>query len=548
MRKSLRRGLLAYALAPGAVPLATFFRSALIEPLAGGKLENAAAYGTASTGTSYVICSGFSRLVPSKRAEPASVESVLICVLWPFKRNPKSCTLSSMPKTFAIVNLGCAKNEVDAEGMAQVLRGAGYLPTGDADGATVVIVNTCGFIQAATDESVGELARLARRKRPGQLLVAAGCLAQKWADKLAAQLPEVDAVLGTRRWGEIADLLAEAERGLRPCWTGAGSAAPRVRRLAHGASAYLKIADGCSVGCAFCVIPSLKGPYRSRPRAEVIAEAAELAAQGVKELVLIAQDTTFYGRDRGEQDGLVHLVEGILAAAPTAPWLRLMYAYPTHLDAELLRLMAGEPRLLPYVDLPLQHAHPDVLRRMRRPAADPRKLVARLRAAVPGVVLRSTFIVGFPGETDDEFAALLRFLEEARLERVGVFAYSREEGTPAAALPDQVPDNVKQRRVDEAMRLQQRLSHELNRGQVGRVLDVLVEGTAPLAARSVRPGSGRARRRREVLTCGRSYRDAPEVDGLVLFRGQASPGEIVPVRITEALPYDLVGERARTET
>ena len=440
-----------------------------------------------------------------------------------------------MPKTYAISTLGCAKNTVDSEGIAHLLRAAGYLPAGRPDMADVVVVNTCGFIKAATDESLAEIARLARAKRQGQLLVAAGCLAERLGNALREDLPAVDAVLGTRRWGEVASLIEEAGGGSRPCWTGEGKPEPQVRRLARQASAYLKVADGCSAGCSFCSIPLIKGPYRSRPREQIVAEAADLAAQGVKEIVLVAQDTTAYGRDRGERDGLARLLGDLLAATPSVPWLRLMYAYPTHLDDRVLALMAREPRLLPYVDLPLQHANPAVLRRMRRPTIDPKELVARVRDAVPDVTLRSTFIVGFPGETEAEFESLLQFLEDARLDKVGVFAYSAEEGTIAAGLPDQIPDDVKRRRLDRAMRLQQRVSLEQNRRQIGRVLDVLVEGAAPVG----RSGRGRVG---AALVCGRSYRDAPEVDGLVLFRGRAKAGQLVRVRITRALAYDLVGE------
>lgn len=446
-----------------------------------------------------------------------------------------------MPKSFSVVNLGCAKNAVNGEGLQQVLIAHGYVPAVTPERADVVIVNTCGFIQAATDESLAELSRFARRKRKGQLLVAAGCLAERHGAQLPAQIAGIDAVLGTRRWGEVADLVAAVAQGERPLWTGAGAPEPRVRRAARGASAYLKIADGCSAGCAFCAIPAIKGPYRSRPEEEIVREAADLDAQGVKELVLIAQDSTGYGRERGERGALVRLLERLLAAAPRVAWLRLMYAFPTHVDDNLLRLLAHEPRLLPYLDLPLQHAHPDVLRRMRRPAGDPRRLVARVREAVPGVALRSTFIVGYPGETEDEFAELLRFLEEARLDRVGVFVYSAEAGTPAAALPEQVPEPVKRRRLAAAMRLQQGISLARNHEQIGQVLDVLVEGRAPLAAaRGKRGPNGRGQR---LLVCGRSYRDAPEVDGLVFFEGEAAPGEMVRVRITQALPYDLVGAR-----
>jgi ribosomal protein S12 methylthiotransferase len=280
----------------------------------------------------------------------------------------------------------------------------------------------------------------------------------------------------------------------------------------------------------------LKGAYRSRPKDEIVAEARALGEQGVKELVLVAQDSTAYGRDRGERDGLVRLVEAILAAAPGVPWLRVMYAYPTHLDDAFLRLMASERRLLSYLDIPLQHAHPEVLRRMLRPAGDPRRLVEHVREQVPEVALRSTFIVGFPGETEEEYQSLLRFLGDAQLDRVGVFPYSQEEGASAATMAGQVPEDTKARRVEQAMLLQQGISLARNRAIVGHELDVLVEGTAPVER------DGKGKRRREVLACGRSYRDAPEVDGLVLFPGKAAPGELVRVAITEALPYDLLGK------
>ncbi|MCL5111035.1 MAG: 30S ribosomal protein S12 methylthiotransferase RimO [Chloroflexi bacterium] len=445
-----------------------------------------------------------------------------------------------MPKSFSVINLGCAKNEVDGEGLRQVLLAAGHTAALSPAHADVVVVNTCGFIQAATDESLAELRRLAASKRPGQMLVAAGCLAERLGAQIAQEVPQVDAVLGTLRWGEIARLLeAAAGSGERPAWIGVGTPEPCVPRQAHGGSAYLKIADGCSAACAFCTIPAIKGPYRSRPEEDIVGEAAALAAQGVRELVLIAQDSTYYGRDRGERGALVRLLERLLAVTPAVPWLRLMYAYPTHLDGDLLRLMAAEPRLVPYLDLPLQHAHPDVLRRMGRPARDPLQLVAELRQAVPGLTLRSTFIVGFPGESDAEFGALLRFLEAVRLERVGVFAYSAEDGTPAAEMPGQVPEEAKQRRLGEAMRLQQNISLALNREQIGRTLDVLVEGRGRLER-----GPSRGHQRRgQVLVCGRSRRDAPEVDGLVFFPGAAQPGDMVRVRVTQALPYDLVGRQ-----
>jgi ribosomal protein S12 methylthiotransferase len=367
------------------------------------------------------------------------------------------------------------------------------------------------------------------------VLIAAGCLSQRWGDALLDRIPGIDALLGTRRWSEIDSLVKELWDG--QAWRRTSplarlgdplllADADPYRVARQGISAYLKIADGCSAPCAFCAIPLIKGPAASRPAGAVVKGAVDLVGQGVKEIILIAQDTSAYGRDLGEPDALPGLIEAILEAAPALHWLRLMYAYPGHVSPRLIEVMASDPHLCRYLDLPLQHAHTDTLRRMRRPASvkRTRQLIADLRAAMPDVALRTSFIVGYPGETEREFEALVDFVAEIRFDRVGVFVYSPEEGTPAAKLSDPVPEEVKAERYDWLMSLQQEISLEINQAQVGRSLDVLVEGQ----------GDG--------LSVGRSYRDAPEIDGMVLIPGDLPLGKIVPVRITGAMEYDLVGE------
>lgn len=439
---------------------------------------------------------------------------------------------------FYLESLGCPKNLVDAHGMTRLLVHLGHRPVEDLRRAQVLIVNTCGFVEDARAESLGELRQLARKKRPGQVLIAAGCLSQLWGEELMDEVPGIDAVLGTRRWHEIGSLVYDLRRGQargrrqqeRMALLGDGLPAAGDGRQAarQGVTAYLRIADGCSAPCAFCTIPRIKGPAASRPAGEVVAEAAELAGEGVRELILIAQDTTAYGRDRGETDALPGLLQSILAAAPGLDWLRLMYAYPGRVSPRLVEVMAGDPRLCRYLDLPLQHAHPDVLRRMKRPAdvERTRRLVEDLRAAMPDLSLRTTFIVGYPGESEAEFQALLDFVAEVRFDRVGAFTFSPEEGTPAAELPGALPEEVKVERYERLMALQQGISRQINEAQVGRTLDVLLEGQ----------GDG--------LSVGRSYRDAPEIDGMVILTGELPVGSMLPVRITGAMEYDLLGESA----
>jgi ribosomal protein S12 methylthiotransferase len=364
------------------------------------------------------------------------------------------------------------------------------------------------------------------------VLIAAGCLAQRWGEALIATVPGLDALLSTRRWHEIDSLVRDLKdagpRGpvalLGDSILNAGGDGPRTAQ--QGAAAYLKIADGCSAPCAFCAIPLIKGPATSRPAGAIVQDATELASRGVKEIILIAQDTTAYGRDRGEADALPGLLEAILDATPDLRWLRLMYAYPGRVSPRLIETMASDARICHYLDLPLQHAHPDTLRRMRRPAnADrTRRLVAELRSTMPDMALRTSFIVGYPGETEAEYEDLLGFAAEMCFDRVGVFVYSAEAGTPAASLPHPVPEEVKLERYERLMALQQSISLEINQAQIGRTLDVLVEGQ----------GDG--------LSVGRSYRDGPEIDGMVIVPGDVPVGEMVPARITGAMEYDLIGE------
>ncbi len=449
---------------------------------------------------------------------------------------------------YYLLTLGCPKNTVDSEGMAMLLSQAGHQGVARPNDADILLVNTCGFLAAAEAESLAALRELARQKRPGQLLVAAGCMAQRAGQRIIQEVPGVDGLLGTRRWMEIVPFV----QGLRR-QNGQGerlfgryallgdpeqphlSAVPRPP--ASAGSAYLKISDGCNAPCAFCSIPTFKGRLRSRPQAAIVAEAQTLVAQGAQEIILIAQDTTDYGRDLGQTDGLPDLMRAILVGVPDLRWLRLMYAYPGHISPRLIEVMAGDPRVCHYLDIPLKPGDPAVLRRMRRPSNTAQVIatLAQMRAAMPDMALRSTFIVGYPGETEQEFQNLLAFLEMVQFDKVGVFTFSPEPGTPAHDLPDQIPDEVKRERYQRVMAIQQRISLARNQAQVGRELDILVESHGELSDRR----EGTARRR---VSLGRSYRDAPEVDGLVILPAALPIGQMVRARITGAMEYDLMAE------
>ncbi|MBU0490938.1 MAG: 30S ribosomal protein S12 methylthiotransferase RimO [Chloroflexi bacterium] len=429
---------------------------------------------------------------------------------------------------YYILTLGCPKNDVDSEGMGQLLNAAGHAPVADPAWADVLIVNTCGFIDPARDESLAALSELAAAKSPCQRLIAAGCLAELGGDALRAAVPGVDAVLSTRRSHDIVDMVEG-----RP---GASRSPLSASRIATTPSAYLQIADGCDGPCAFCLIPRIKGPYRSKPKVAILQEAQALADQGVQEIVLIAQDTTAYGLDRGETDGLARLLETLIAQTPAVRWWRIMYAYPQRITPRLIKAMATLPPVCHYLDLPLQHAHPDTLRRMGRPADVDRvrRVIGDLRASMPDIALRTTFIVGYPGETRREFRALVDFLHEMQFDHVGVFPFWPQEGTPAAALPDQVPQQIREDRYHRLMQDQQIISQSCNQTQVGRTLPVLVEGLAEVEDDL------------EPLIVGRCYRDAPEIDGLVWVQGAAEPGRWITAHITAATEYDLWGVMSST--
>ncbi len=439
-------------------------------------------------------------------------------------------------KTVHLVSLGCPKNLVDSEYMLGLLAEKGYQAVESPEGAEVLIVNTCGFIQSAVEEAVETILELAELKKNGlaRKLVVAGCLPQRYKGDLAGLLPEVDLFCGSGEAGILPGLLERKNTGFeepgrlwdRPGFMPAGPG-PRLRS-APFFRAYLKVAEGCSNVCSYCLIPRLRGPLRSQRMDILLEEASALAASGVKELILVAQDTTAYGHDLGSRENLAVLLKK-LCRVEGLEWLRVMYAYPSGLTDELLEVMASEPKVLPYLDLPLQHASPDVLRRMRRDGdLDLLGLVNRWRAAVPGMTLRTTMIVGFPGETDRDFDILLDFVQAARFDRLGVFKFSPEEGTVAASAKDQVPQRIKENRRRKLMAAQRRISRERNQALAGRTLPVLVEGFSEET---------------DLLLTGRTMGQAPEIDGQVyITSGTASPGEIRQVLITEAHDYDLVGE------
>lgn len=438
-------------------------------------------------------------------------------------------------KTYFLVSLGCAKNTVDSTSMALLMEDAGYTAVEKPGQAQFLIVNTCGFIKSARDESIDELRGLAQLKKRGQFLIAAGCLTERYREQVIEQVPGLDGILGTRRWMDVLEVAEKLRQrtGGQPQPVYDLPESPVVvmeyhdvlRSAVQGTSAYLKIADGCRRPCAFCAIPLIKGATVSRPLEHILAEAKTLRDMGVKELILIAQDTTDYGHDLGMTDGLSQLLEKLVDAVPEIPWIRIMYAYPGYITDHLIDVMARHPQILPYLDIPLQHAHPDTLRRMRRPADMDwvRRTVAKMRAALPGLAIRTTFIVGYPGETEEEFQALLDFVTELKFDKVGAFTFSFEPGTASEPLGDPIPEEVKQARLQRLMSLQEGISLARNQAFIGKTLDILVEGV----------GDG--------LTIGRSYRDAPEIDGLVFAEGEATPGEIVQVQITGALTHDLSG-------
>ncbi len=441
-------------------------------------------------------------------------------------------------KTFHLVSLGCSKNTVDSDSMAQLLLADGYKVVEKPSQASVLIVNTCGFIGPAKEESINVLRELSQNKRNDQLLIAAGCLTQRYGTEVAQKVPGVDGILGTRRWMDIVQVVHELRKAPHPeplyhlpeAATVGTDEQGILRASVAGTSSYLKIADGCRRPCAFCAIPLIKGTAVSRPVDTILDEARRLRDDGVRELILIAQDTTDYGHDLGMKDGLAILLEKLTDTVPDMDWIRIMYAYPGYVNDRLIDVMATRKTILPYLDIPLQHAHPKTLYRMRRPSNIEwvHHTLAKMRAAINGLAIRTTFIVGYPGESNEEFQALMDFVDDIRFDRVGAFKFSFEPGTASESLGDPVPVEVKEERYQRLMERQQAISMQINQSYVGKTLDVLIEGY----------GDG--------ISVGRSYRDAPEIDGMVLVEAEAPIGEIVPVRITGAMAYDLSGIPAQT--
>lgn len=447
-----------------------------------------------------------------------------------------------MPKPirFHIVTLGCSKNQVDSEGMARHLIQHGLEPTDDPRKARVLIVNTCGFLAAARAESRAALEELLARRRPGQVIIAAGCMVS--LDQHRKELPEgIDALLPTREWPQIDSVVAQLLNLPIPQVRPGSDPFPSFQRLSIARpSAYVKIADGCDHACSFCAIPLIKGRQVSKRPSEIIREIQELVAAGTREVVLVAQDTIRYGADLGLRDGLPGLLRLIAEQVPDLPWLRLLYLYPTPLLFSLIDTLAELPQCVPYLDIPLQHADPAILRAMARPS-DPnfyRRLIAYARDRLPNVTLRTTFIVGFPGETEEQFQRLVDFVAEMQFDHVGVFVYSREEPTASAQLGPPITPELAEARRAALMELQQQISLAKNQELVGQELTILVEGNGEIEDE---------RGRRSPLSAGRAARHAPEVDGLVFVPGELPVGQFARVRIVHAEPYDLWAESVNSD-
>lgn len=436
------------------------------------------------------------------------------------------------------ISLGCAKNLVDTEVMLGLLAANNITITDNPEEAEILIINTCTFIDSAKEESISTILQMADYKKTGkcQCLIVAGCLGQRYQQDLLDELPEVDAIVGTGAWHRIMEAInktmIDKDRTLLIDKTNTiyDETMPRISTTPYY-SAYVKIAEGCSNCCSYCVIPKVRGAFRSRTIESIISEVKNLVAKGVKEVNLIAQDTTSYGRDLYGSPKLTDLlkelvkIEGLL-------WVRLLYCYPKYFSDELIDLIATEPKICKYIDLPLQHSHDDILKAMFRQDAqkDIELLLAKLRAKIPGIAIRTSFIVGFPGETEEHFEALRQFAIAQRFDRVGVFTYSQEEDTVACNLPNQISDEIKQERYHSLMSLQCQISEELNQELEGTVIDILIEQT----------GS-----EEDPLVCGRSYREAPDVDGQIFVENalDCKVGDVIKATIVQGFTYDVVAEK-----
>lgn len=450
----------------------------------------------------------------------------------------------SEPIKIGFVSLGCPKNQVDSEVMLGALMRSGFELTLEEDQADILIVNTCGFIDKAKQESIDTIIELGEYKKTGRCkaLIATGCLTERYRDELLKELPELDAIVGTGDFPKISDLcrlLIHRKNGsheLPVRWTGSptflyGPETPRIR-IGPRHWAYVKISEGCHRTCSFCIIPNIRGGLRSRPMDSVVEEVNRLADEGVKEIILIAQDMSSYGVDRGCRGELIRLLERLVRVEGIR-WIRLLYLYPHKFPAGLIELMASEEKICKYVDMPLQHIDDEILRSMNRggDSAEIRKLLENIRKQIPDAVLRTTFIVGFPGETQRHFKRLCEFVQEIEFDRVGVFTYSLEEGTTAYPLGDPVPEVVKEARRDRLMKLQAKIALKKNSGLIGTVQDVFVDGLSSET---------------DLLLEGRTAGHAPEIDGKVYINeGMAKPGDFVQVEITQASFYDLVGRIIR---
>jgi ribosomal protein S12 methylthiotransferase len=456
-------------------------------------------------------------------------------------------------KSVAFVSLGCAKNLVDTEVMLAKMGSAGWELEGDARRADAVVINTCAFIDPAKDESTQTILEHAAVKRPGQRLIVAGCLAQRYGEQLQALVPEIDGIVGTGAYASIAELLDDVEAGHRPVRLELAAEPehdflPRLVTTPR-ATAYLKISEGCDHPCTFCIIPSLRGAFRSRSEESIVKEAHALAGGGAKELILIGQDTSMWGRDRGvRRGGLAGLLER-LHEIDGLEWIRLLYLYPATVDRELVTAIADLPKVCKYMDMPLQHAHPDVLRAMRRPGNGDRylEILDELRTRVPGITMRSTFIVGFPGETEEHVAYLEAWIARAELDRAGFFEYSAEEGTPAATLPARAGERERRRRLIRLREAQRTASERARSRRVGTSVRVLAEERRAVRRSSpLREGLGVAR-----AWFGRTQGEAPGVDGGVYFAdrsGEVRAGEFVDVTLGGHDAFDFFGHTTSRET
>ncbi len=439
-------------------------------------------------------------------------------------------------ETVALISLGCAKNLVNSEQMLCLLSDAGYTLVSDPDGADAVIINTCGFIDAAKSEAIDNILEMAELKAAGRLrkIIVAGCLSERYREEIRTEMPEVDALVGVGSFGEIVDVLRGTLAGAEADRFGDRNAPVEEigRYLTTGpAWAYLRIAEGCDNRCAYCAIPDIRGRFRSRPLENVLAEAADLVEAGCRELIVIAQDITRYGTDLYGERKLAELCRE-LGRLEKLEWIRLHYLYPEEIDDELISEIADNPKVVKYLDIPIQHINDTILRRMNRRGSGGmiRALFVRLRAEIPGLVLRTSLITGLPGEGEAEFEELCAFLREARIERVGVFPYSPEEGTPAADMPDRVDSETAQARAEQIMELQSRIMDDYYASCIGKTLRILCTGS---------DGAYRT---------GRSYADSPDIDGTVFFEGDCMPGDFAKVRITGIMDGELTGVQEEGES